>query len=38
MTQDAVVGSIIPNNPAAIVLYSLASAHGEVKDIGPYIQ
>ncbi|OBT67810.1 hypothetical protein VE03_02429 [Pseudogymnoascus sp. 23342-1-I1] len=36
LTQDAVIDLIVPKNPGAIVLYSLASAHCGVKDVGTY--
>lgn len=36
LTQDAVVDLIIPNNPGAVVLYSLASAYCGVKDVGTF--
>lgn len=36
LTQDAVIDLIVPQNPGAIVLYSLASAHCGVKDVGTF--
>lgn len=36
LTQDAVIDLIVPNNPGAIVLYSLASAHCGVNDAGSF--
>ncbi|KFY81549.1 hypothetical protein V500_11302 [Pseudogymnoascus sp. VKM F-4518 (FW-2643)] len=36
LTQDAVIDLIVPQNPGAIVLYSLASAHCGIKDVGTF--
>ncbi|ELR01703.1 hypothetical protein VC83_00935 [Pseudogymnoascus destructans] len=36
LTQDAVIDLIVPKNPGAIVLYSVASAHCGVKDVGSF--
>lgn len=36
LTQDAVIDLIVPKNPGAIVLYSLAFAHCSVKDVGSF--
>ncbi|OBT90934.1 hypothetical protein VE02_00194 [Pseudogymnoascus sp. 03VT05] len=36
LTQDAVIDLIVPKNPGAIVLYSLAFAYCGVKDVGSF--
>lgn len=38
LSQDDVIGLIVPKNPHAIVLYSLASAHCEIEDVSQYNQ
>lgn len=38
LNQNDLVGLIAPNNPGAIVLYSLVSSHCDIEDTGSFIQ